>query len=549
MTGPAVFAMESGEDIRADAKRLTLVAVCLVTLFLWVAYRSLLMVFAVACPLLVGIIAATATILLLHHQVHGITLAFGITLAGVAVDYPIHLLTGMSGNAGQNQKSMIKIWRTLRLGVFSTVIAYAAFLASGFGGMQQLGLFTIVGLTAAALFSRWVLPLLVVNPNNYKAGLAGLHGKLRTLGQKAPRLRWLVIGNLLVAPAALVITEKPVLHLNVDSLSPIKDARRAESKLLRGDLGFWYGGSMLVVTARDKENVLQFSERIQPELDALVEDQIIQGYDMAADFLPSMNRQRVRKSQIGDASTLQAKLELASAGLPFRENVFAPFIEDIAAVSEMELINPAALEHTAIGRKLNPLMFDFDGEAGGVILLHGVDDEAAVKALANQHDGLFYLHLKTASTALVARSVDRVSFIMLGCIGVIFMVLAVAFSSLGRPLKIMVPALSAAAGTAAFLVFTGHPLSIFHLVSLLLVVGLGLDYALFFNRLPENHDEWDTTFRALWMCEITTVLVFGILAFAQTPPLHAIGMTVGMGALMSIVFAAMWATTPETAKA
>ena len=156
------------------------------------------------------------------------------------------------------------------------------------------------------------------------------------------------------------------------------------------------------------------------------------------------------------------------------------------------------------------------------------------------------MHLKSASTELVKRSVNRVSLIMLGCIAIIFIALAFAFRSFSRPLKIMVPTLSAAVCVAAVLVFTGHPLSIFHLISLLLVVGLGLDYALFFNRLPENNDEWDTTFRALWVCGITTVLVFGILMFSQTPPLEAIGLTVGIGALMSIVFAAMWATTPES---
>ena len=78
-----------------------------------------------------------------------------------------------------------------------------------------------------------------------------------------------------------------------------------------------------------------------------------------------------------------------------------------------------------------------------------------------------------------------------------------------------------------------------------LVVGLGLDYALFFNRLPGNQDEWNTTFKALWVCGITTILVFGILTFSRTPPLEAIGTTVGLGAFMSMVFAAMWAATPD----
>lgn len=155
------------------------------------------------------------------------------------------------------------------------------------------------------------------------------------------------------------------------------------------------------------------------------------------------------------------------------------------------------------------------------------------------------MHLKTSATKLVARSVDRVAVIMVGCVLLIYILLTWAFNSPWRPLKIMVPTFSAAIVTAALLVLFDCPLSIFHLISLLLVVGLGLDYALFFNRLPSNESEWNTTFKSLWVCGFTTVLVFGILASSQTPPLKAIGMTVGIGASLSIVFAAMWATTGE----
>jgi len=546
MTGPAVFAVESGEDIRDDVTNLTLIAVILVVLFLWTAYRSIRMVVWVVSPLFMGIAVATATILLLYGKIHGITLAFGITLAGVAVDYPIHLLTGLGGSAVQNQHSIVKIWRTLRLGVFSTVVAYSAFLVSGFGGMQQLGLFTIVGLTAAALFSRWVLPEVAAGRKDKIAGLMIVHKYLRVLGQDASRLRWLVVASLTGSLAALILTDKPILHLNVDSLSPIKEERRAQGKMLRGDLGFWYGGSMMLITAGDKEGVLQFSERIEIDLDRLIEDQYIEGYDMASQFLPSLEHQELRKSQIIDIDTLRDNLKQASADFPFKKNVFDPFIKEISAVADLPLVDPLSLEETAIGKKLNPLLFNFEDGAGGVILLHGVKDSKRMTDFADQYQGLYYMHLKSASTNLVARSVDRVSIIMLVCIAIIYISLAFAFKSWRRPLKIMIPTLSAAVGAAAILVFTNNPLSIFHLISLLLVVGLGLDYALFFNRLPENNDEWDTTFRSLWVCAVTTILVFGILVFSQTPPLQAIGITVAIGALMSFIFAAMWAAAPES---
>jgi predicted exporter len=546
MVGPAFFAVETGEDIQEDIKWLTLVAIVLVTLFLFAAYRSLKTVVLVICPLAAGIAVAMATILLLYGEIQGITLAFGITLIGIAVDYPIHLLACLGGNNTKNQADLVKIWSTLKLGVISTVVAYGAFLASGFEGLRQLGLFTITGLVSAAIFSRWVLPVLVYGPGQSKPGLNNLNHYLKIRGQKAPALRWTVVVSAFLSLGLLGFSSAPVLHLNVDSLSPVTESRRAEGRLLRSDLGFWYGGSMMMIAKKDNEAVLQYSENIQSYLDALVDDHAIDGYDMASHFLPSRQRQSLKKSQIIDIENLHANLTEALIDLPFRKNIFDPFIDDVQKAKQLDVIELEALRDTAIGEKLSPLLFDFENEAGGVILLHGINDDTKMKQFADDHDGLYYMHLKTASTDLVAHSIDRVGLSMLGCIVLIYSMLAFAFKSRTRPLKIMIPSLSAALVTAAILVLSGNPLSIFHLISLLLVVGLGLDYALFFNRLPENDNEWDTTFKSLWVCAVTTILVFGILMFSHTPPLEAIGETVGLGAFISIVFAAMWAATAES---
>ncbi len=545
LTGPAAFAVESGEDIREDIRLLTWLAVVFVTMFLLLVYRSLPMLLLVFAPLVAGVITATAGILLLHGQIHGITLAFGITLAGVAVDYPIHLLTGLTRGDHKDMGYVKKIWPTLRLGVLSTVIAYAAFLVSGFGGLQQLGLFTIIGLITAALFSRWVLPILVPDHSKRRSGLPGVQRMLSVVAQKASRVRPVVLIAGISAIIFVLVTDLPVIHLNVDSLSPIKDSRRAEGKMLRADLGYWYGGSMMIISGANKDAVLLRSEEMEPYLDQLIADNHLSGYDMASQFLPSSVHQRKNLAALQDTNAITKNLTQALAGTQFRPKVFDPFLKDLETLAQRPPIDVENFIQQDIGKRLAPLLFDFEDEAAGVVLLHGVRDAAHLHGFADQHDDVIYMHLKTSATDLVAKSVSRVALIMLGCVLAIYMLLAYGFQSLWRPFKIMVPTFSAALVTAALLVSFGNPLSIFHLISLMLVVGLGLDYALFFNRLPDDFDEWNTTFNSLWVCGSTTILVFGILIVSQTPPLNAIGLTVGVGAFLSIIFAAMWAAVGE----
>ncbi|MCZ7601113.1 MAG: hypothetical protein M5U09_29895 [Gammaproteobacteria bacterium] len=84
--------------------------------------------------------------LLAFGNIHGITLAFGITLIGVAVDYPIHFFSHLKGGRAHAEECIRTIWPTPALGVISTIIAYAIRVLSEFTGLKQLGLFTVVGL-------------------------------------------------------------------------------------------------------------------------------------------------------------------------------------------------------------------------------------------------------------------------------------------------------------------------------------------------------------------------------------------------------------------
>ena len=103
------------------------------------------------------------------------------------------------------------------------------------------------------------------------------------------------------------------------------------------------------------------------------------------------------------------------------------------------------------------------------------------------------------------------------------------------------PAAAALVLTVMVLVASGQRLSVFHLVALLLVLGIGLNYALFLERPPADAAERARTRLALAVCSISTVATFGFLALSATPVLNAIGSTVALGALLSLLLAALWA--------
>mgnify|MGYP001019974179 CR=1 FL=1 len=66
------------------------------------------------------------------------------------------------------------------------------------------------------------------------------------------------------------------------------------------------------------------------------------------------------------------------------------------------------------------------------------------------------------------------------------------------------------------------------LVSFLLVVAVGSNYALFFDLLRESGDADDDTLASLLLANLTTVASFGLLALSSIPVLAAIGLVVGL---------------------
>ena len=93
------------------------------------------------------------------------------------------------------------------------------------------------------------------------------------------------------------------------------------------------------------------------------------------------------------------------------------------------------------------------------------------------------------------------------------------------------------------------PFNLFHLVSMVLAAGLGMDYALFFERAESDAADQRRTLHSLMVCAASTLLVFALLGSSQIPVLRAIGSTVALGVVLHFVLAALLAARPALAEA
>jgi predicted exporter len=90
--------------------------------------------------------------------------------------------------------------------------------------------------------------------------------------------------------------------------------------------------------------------------------------------------------------------------------------------------------------------------------------------------------------------------------------------------------------TAALVTLLEGALTLFHLVALLLVVGIGSNYALFFG-LPQAECDDIAVPASVLLCMASTLIAFALLAASRTPVLHMIGLTAAIGAAVSMIAA------------
>jgi predicted exporter len=542
MTGPSVIAVEMQQTIQDDVWRLSLCATLLVTTFLFISYGSVSMLTLSLLPLTSAIVAGIAAVDLAFGFIHGITLAFGITLLGVVDDYPIHLFSHLTRES-RAPAVMKEIWPTMRLGVVATALGFSALLLSGFPGLSQLGLFAMVGLFTAAGVTRWVLPYIV--PPGFQARRDGL--AVARVVDTLTRARLVVPLVVVLAIGFLIWSDTPLWEQDIANLSPISTERKERDQALYHELGVPDVRDLIVVEGSSEEEVLQRSETLALVLAPLVGKGELAGYDLAARYLPSRKTQQARQAALPDRETLERNLTSAVKGLPFKPSLFQPFLDATGKARTQEPVDSRTFRGTALGLKLNSLLFMRQGGWVAVMPLRGVTDRQKFRELLApwRAQEVSYLDLKEESNRMVSAYRNE-TLRLVGWGGLsIGLVLLVGLRAPLTVLRVMLPIGSAIVVVAALLHAVGERFSLFHIASFLLVIGLGLDYALFFNRRHGTLAERGRTVYGLVVCSTTTILVFGVLALSQIPVLRAIGMTAALGSLACLVFAALLAEPPE----
>jgi predicted exporter len=552
VSGAPVFSVDSRAQIKGEVEWLALTGTLVMSALLLAAFASPVALGVAMLPVATGILAGIVAVSLLFGNVHGITLGFGSTLIGEAVDYAIYYLIQARGQGGTGWRQWLRgNWPTVRLGLLTSLCGFTALLFSGFPGLQQLGVFSLAGLVGAVLTTRFVLPVLMPD------GARG-QGLRRPMGRAAraaiavlPRTRWLwlVLG---LASVVLVVQRDGLWKAELSSLSPVSKEALALDASLRADITSGSdGGAFVVVQGPDAETTLQRAEAAAARLEDLVNTQAIAGFDSITRFLPSLQTQRQRQAALPDGATLQTALAEATANGPLRAARLTAFVDAVAQARSLPLATPNMARAGALAPLLDALTLQHpDGHWTVLLPVQAVGETVDIEKVRAAVSGLPQTQAIDIGGEL-GRMYSRYlgearGQAALGGLGVLLL-MALALRQGRRVLAVSQPLLLAVLLCLGGLAMFQVPMGILHLVGLLLVVAVGSNYALFFDMLQHGGGTADDdTLASLLLANVTTVLGFGLIAVSDIRALSAIGSVVAPGALLALVLAAAFASPART---
>ena len=528
--GVILYAAAAGEQASLEVSTIGLGSMIGIIGLTWMTFHSFKPIALVMLSVGVGCLGALSACWLIFDRIHLLTLVFGASLIGGAQDYGTYFLC----NRFSADTQQLDSWQLLRrltpaltLALVTTAIGYMGLALTPFPGLRQMAVFSAFGLIFAWLTVIFWFPTLLRGGTVKNTQWAQRYAAMMA---RWPLLRYnramLAVAVAFIAFAAVGLSRLRVeddIRLLQNPPKHLIDDQIKLSRLLDGPTP----AQFYIVQGATPDAVLQREEILKHRLDPLIEKRLISGYQAISNWVPSSRTQAARHQLIeqkllndsGPLALLAARIGEDDKWIAaVRHRLLA---SSLPLTADEFLRNPSSepWRHLWLGRVA--------GGYASIVAVRGLN-QAGLPVLQNAAKGLEGV-----------RWVDKVGEIssVLGAyreyMGWVIAVSYIAIYGLLYPRygsatwRVLAPTALASIATLAFLGIAGQNLQLFHVLALMLLLGIGVDYGIFLHEHSGQRDP--IAWLAVALSALSTLLSFGLLSLSKTPALQAFGLTILIG--------------------
>ncbi|MEJ2913467.1 transporter [Pseudoalteromonas sp. C12FD-1] len=481
----------------------------LLLMVFWV-FRKVSSILLASLTVLSALAGGAVAMVFLFNTIHLLTLVFAVTLIGIAIDYAFHAMADLAyGNSLYKSGRLTKGTKTaLLLSFITTSLGYSCLLGAPISLLSQVAVFVIAGLASAWLFTLIIIPTWQSKLKLSEFSLIKSQ-QLVCLMEHFNRYKQLVFFVLGLTLIFLFYVKPITFNSDVRLLSASSQQLMLNEEKhlnLMGQLN----SQIVFLFAQNAEQLLQKQELLIDDFKRAYPDLKHNGISR---WLPSEKAQQnnliifnqaIKKDVFTTTETYTGvKVELAKT----------------------KLLNYDALINSHFSTLLSTQMFVEPNIAATWFSVSGIPQEEVALRVSDYKDTFIYNKPKQISNLLDNYS-QYLLFTLAIAIAVCFVLFSYKFGF--RIASVQVVTISASVlGMLWVCNMVQGSISIFNLLGGLLIVGLAIDYLVFYqiNKLTA------VNVLAISLSAASSMCVFGMLAFSNTPAIFSFGLTVMVGIL------------------
>jgi len=559
-SGVPFHSYESSDRAMSEIAWISGVSVVLILLLLLYVFRSPLPIVATLSTIAIAVFTALAFTWYLFGNIHVFTLVFGTSIIGVSIDYAVHFFVHWKTGVRNVRSSIIK---GLLLGFLTTELSYIALTFAEFSLLRQMAVFSIVGLLSAFLTITLLFHAVFENAMASGEGIVAksVSANLPTqfpkvfLNAYAKFPKWGI--RLMFALFILALLPGLILlhiHTDIGNFYTMNEEIKASEALTSKLNNLGVAPTYFIVEGKQDHILLENEELLTERLNQAEKEGLVKSYLAVSNIIPSG---RFQAGSILDLEKLVFGIKKRWTEILINNEfpqMLAPnvrnYLTEIGVENHSIFVKSLLLSHDFIDfEKIdkNDRFVDVDlkndfpqslsfllqmlwiGHIGdkyysAVLPLH-VSDKFDTQKIAEGLPGVHVVNkMQNINNALT--KISHVSLKLVGyAYAVVFFILVFVYKFKDAVRIIRAPVLASLFATSVF-GYAGIEFNFFAIVGVILTLGIGIDYALFFK---EGGRQNLTTTLAIMLSAMTTIISFGSLACSAFVPVHTFGLAVLLG--------------------
>jgi predicted exporter len=468
----------------------------------------------------VGFLYAFLTCFFLFPKVYILTLAFGTSLIGMSVDYCLYWLTSSIDDLRNPFARRRYLIPGMLLAFLTTLMGYCLMAITPFPVLSQMAVFSIGGITSSWLAVVLVFPYIKKLNFNSNATYSLVRYIRPGFFHDFPAFRYLFISLIILLSFYGVFTFKvnDDIRLLSNFDKNLINQQVQVSKILDIPSPFQF----FIVTGDSEADALNRADSLSKNLDQLVSDGYISGYQSITQYVPSLDAQTIA-SKAYDSTNRTLALEKISKEMDMDDQWFR-------TINQINLpLTLADLRNLPIYKKLSYLWIDSQMTTKSTaILLMGVRGPESVEQLSKLiMPNVIWVDKPQEISNIFQRYRTLFSYIVM--VGYFLTFLALYAKYKMEAWRAILPPIFATFMTLCVLNLMGETVGLLTVIAFALLLGVGTDYGIFLLQYPNDRK----VLFSISIAALMTLISFGSLSFSSVPALHGFGITLFLGVFLS----------------